>query len=47
MTADIIITEFLDEDAERFLHDKTTVFRDDQLAYDPEQLCSIVGEARA
>ena len=47
MTADIIITEFLDEDAERFLHAKTTVYRDDQLAYDPEQLCSIVGEARA
>ena len=47
MTADIIITEFLDKDAERFLTNKTSVFRDDQLAFDPNRLCSVAGMARA
>ena len=47
MTADIIITEFLDKDAERFLTKKTSVFRDDQLAFDPDRLCSVVSAARA
>lgn len=47
MSADIIITEFLDKDAEQYLHDKTTVLRDDQLAFEPDRLRSLVGDARA
>ncbi|HCP17943.1 MAG: hypothetical protein CBC12_12220 [Candidatus Puniceispirillum sp. TMED52] len=47
MSADIIITEFLDKDAEQYLRDKTSVLRDDQLAFEPERLYSLTGAARA
>lgn len=47
MSADIIITEFLDKDAEQYLRDKTSVLRDEQLAFEPERLYSLAGAARA
>jgi (S)-sulfolactate dehydrogenase len=47
MNADIVITEFLDSEAAGFLDQSFAVFRDDQLAFDPERLHQQVKEARA
>jgi (S)-sulfolactate dehydrogenase len=47
MNADIVITEFLDSEAAGFLDQSFAVFRDDQLAFDPERLRQQVKEARA
>ena len=47
MNADIVITEFLDSEAAGFLDESFAVFRDDQLAFDPERLRQQVKEARA
>jgi (S)-sulfolactate dehydrogenase len=46
MTADIVITEFLDGEAAAFLGQSFTVFRDDQLAFYPERLRQQVKDAR-
>ena len=47
MNADIVITEFLDSEAAGFLDQSFAVFRDDQLAFDPERLRQQIKEARA
>lgn len=47
MNADIVITEFLDSEAAGFLDQSFAVFRDDQLAFDPERLRQQVKDARA
>jgi len=47
MNVDIVITEFLDSEAAGFLDQSFAVFRDDQLAFDPERLRQQVKEARA
>ena len=46
MTADIVITEFLDGEAAAFLDQRFTVFRDDRLAFDPERLRQEVKDAK-